>query len=137
VGWSTSRNGGQHHRNFHYPERHNKFTPQRNSLDPNKIDLIYNKVKLINNYPVFWTDPNDTFDNDYVVKIMIRNNLIDSFYLNFDNDKIYKYDEYPEYVIDDGAVVVYFIIRRNDLKIIRKFRTRKYWKIYDYMDKLK
>lgn len=68
---------------------------------------------------------------------MIRFNLIDSFYINFDKDKIYKDDEYPEYVTDDGAVVVYFVIRRKDLKIIRKFMTSKYWKIYDYMDKLK
>jgi len=80
----------------YFPEKHNKYTPLRDSLNPNKIDLIDNKVRLINNHPVFWTEPNDTSDYDIVVKTMIKYNLIDSFYINSDKNKIYEYDDYPE-----------------------------------------
>jgi hypothetical protein len=119
------------------PEMHNKFTPRRNELDSSKLELVYNKVRLIRNHPVFWSTIPDSTNYEFLVETMTKYNLIDSFYIDFDENKIYDEDSYPTYVIDDGAMVVYYVIRRKDWKIIKKFRTRRYGRIYDYMDKFK
>ena len=119
------------------PEMNNKFTPQRDEVDTNKLELVYQKVRLIGNHPVFWSTIPDSSNYDFLIETMTKYNLIDSFYVDFDENKIYDENSYPKYVLDDGAIVVYFIVRRKDWKIIRKFRTRRYGRIYDYMDKFK
>ena len=119
------------------PVKRNKFIPQYDTANGDKINLIYNRVKVLGNHPVFWSSQNDTSNYDFVVNTMINYNLIDSFYLNYDKNKIYDADEYPVIEMNDKAIVVNYIIRRDDWKIIKKFRKRKYWLIYDYMDKLK
>jgi hypothetical protein len=119
------------------PDKHNKFTPQRSKIDSNKLDLVYNKVRIIKNHPIFWSTKSDSSSYDFVVETMNKYNLIDSFFIDFDENKIYDYDSYPTFVIDDGAMVVYYVIRREDFKIIKKMRTGKWGKIYEYMDKLR
>ena len=101
----------------------------KDTINTNKLNLIYNKIQLVGNHPVFWSSPNDTSCYDLVIKTMTNYSLIDSFYINYNPKKIYDDDEYPMIMINDKALVVYYIIRKGDLKIIRKFRTRRYWKI--------